>query len=58
MVISCQSIKNKVIKFREAVESLNSNIILGCESWPTEEIANEEVFPSNPTIYHKDRPDV
>ena len=47
----------KVIKFWEAVESLNSNIILGCESWLTEEIANEEVIPSNLTIYRKDRPD-
>ena len=57
MVINWQSIKNKVIEFWETAESLNSDVILGCESWHTEEIANEKLFPSNLTIYHKDRPD-
>ncbi len=42
--VNCRSIKNKEIEFWNLVEACDPDVIIGTESWLTEEIANSEIF--------------
>jgi hypothetical protein len=57
ITLNFQSLKNKTIKFREIVESEAPDIIFGSESWLTSEHSTAEYFPSNLTVYRRDRED-
>jgi exonuclease III len=57
MVINCNGLKGikKQAAFRAAVEHHNPDIIMGCESKISPNIATYSVFPENYTFYRKDR---
>ena len=57
VVVNCRSIRNKQAEFFELTRNTSADIILGNESWLSEEIASSEIFPPNYTVYRKDRGD-
>jgi len=42
--VNCRSILNKILEFWNLVDTCNSYVIKGTESWLREEINNSEVF--------------
>ena len=57
MLINCNGLKglDKQAAFRASVEHHDPDIIFGCESKISPEIATYSIFPQNYTIYRKDR---
>ena len=53
--MNCQSIKNKKPELQTNVETAKTDIILGCESWLSPNIANLETFPEGFDTVRKDR---
>ncbi|KAH9371856.1 hypothetical protein HPB48_010742 [Haemaphysalis longicornis] len=54
-LVNCPSVKNKADDLTSLLSSLNTDIVLGCESWLEESISNSEVFPLEYEAYLKDR---
>lgn len=57
LLINCQSIVNKVVKFSVMVDMHNPDVIIGVESWLREDVGDREVFPDGYTVYRRDRED-
>ena len=57
MVISLISIINKIAEFLYFLQESKPRIIIGTETWLSNDIADNEIIPSkfNYTIYRKDR---
>lgn len=55
LLVNCRSVKNKADELASLLSSLNTDIVLGCESWLDESITNSEVFPFEYEAYRKDR---
>lgn len=55
LLVNCRSVKNKTDELASLLSSLNTDIVLGCESWLDESITNSEVFPFEYEAYRKDR---
>ena len=55
MLVNCRSIRNKIADFQSLVESNNPDIILGIESWLTDDVFTGEVFQNNYTVFRRDR---
>ncbi len=53
--INCQSIAKKSADLSALIEMYNPDIICGTESWLKSNINNSEIFPSNFTVFRKDR---
>ena len=55
VVVNCRSVKNK----RAEVEHIfqDADVVIGTESWLTEDISDSEVFPPGYKIYRRDRSD-
>ena len=53
--VNCRSIKNKIAEFEHLSKTTDADIILGTESWLTDDIKNSEVFSNNYKIYRRDR---
>lgn len=53
--MNCQSVKNKAIDFQTAIELHNPDIFIGTESWLTEDITSNEIFPPNYQVFRHDR---
>ena len=45
--VNCRSICNKVLEFWNLVETYNPDVVIGTESWLTDEINNAELFRVN-----------
>ena len=43
LIMNCQSIKNKKPELQTIVDTAKPDIILGCESWLSPDIANSEI---------------
>lgn len=55
LLVNCRSVKNKADELASLLSSLNTDIVLGCESWLDESISNSEVSPLEYEAYRKDR---
>ena len=42
--IDCRSIYNKILDFWNSIETYNPHIVLGTESWLSDEISNAEIL--------------
>lgn len=57
LVVNFQSIKNKKEEVWNMIDTTNTDIILGTETWLRPDILSSEIFPSTYTVYRKDRKD-
>ena len=55
LIMNCQSIKNKKPELQTIVYTAKPDIILGCDSWLSPDIANSEIFPGGYDVIRKDR---
>ena len=55
IVTNCQSIKSKKDSFINLLSIHNPDFFIGTESWLTNNIRNNEIFPPGYTIYRRDR---
>lgn len=55
IVINCRSIKNNKEQFDSLLDLVTPEVVIGTESWLDSTITNNEIFPSNYTVYRKDR---
>jgi hypothetical protein len=54
-VVNCRSLKNKIPEFHHLIHNTGCNIIIGTESWLTDDISDSEIFPKSFNVYRKDR---
>jgi len=50
-----RSVYNKQVEFWNLVDTYNSNVVIGTESWLKEDISNVQAFTSDFTTFRKDR---
>ena len=53
--VNFRSVVNTIDQFHAMVDSVKPNIIVGTESWLRPDIMNSEIFPSNYTVYRRDK---
>jgi hypothetical protein len=54
VVVNCRSVKNKRAELEHTF--LNSDVVIGTESWLAPDISDSEIFPLGYRIYRRDRP--
>jgi hypothetical protein len=54
-VLNCRSIRGKTALFETFLDSENSDIIFGTESWLGPNISSSEVFPNHFQVFRRDR---
>ena len=57
LILNCQSIIAKKPSFLNLINEHNPDFIAGTESWLSDSIHNNEIFPSTYSIYRHDRAD-
>ena len=55
-VMNFNSIRNKTVEFQTFLEDTDPDIVIGTESWLTPDIGDAEVFPTEYSVFRKDRP--
>ena len=55
LTVNCQRITNKKAELESAIKYIKPDIVSGTESWLNHTIRSSEVFPSEYTVYRKDR---
>ncbi len=55
-VVNFRGIAGKIPLFHTFLETENPDVIIGTESWLDESIQSAEIFPSNFSIFRRDRP--
>jgi hypothetical protein len=53
--VICRSIFNKALKFWNLVDTYNTDVVIGTESWLKEDTGNAEVFRADFTTLRRDR---
>ncbi len=53
--VNCRSICNKVLEFWNMIDTYNPDVVIGTESWLSEEINNAEVFTDDYITFRRDR---
>ena len=53
--VNCRSICNKILEFWNLINSYNPDVVIGMESWLSEEINNAEVFMDDYITFRRDR---
>ena len=53
--VNCRSIYNKALELCNLVNMYNPDVVIGTESWLTEEISNTEIFRADCTTFRRDR---
>jgi hypothetical protein len=53
--VNCRSICNKTLEFWNLIDTYNPDVVIGTESWLSEEINNPEVFRDDYIIFRRDR---
>lgn len=53
--VNCRSIVNKTIEFWNLVDSCDADIVIGTESWLSDDVANSEILRSGYKLYRRDR---
>ncbi len=55
--VNCRSIRSKIVEFETLIDTHRPDVIIGTESWLTEEINNAEIFSPSFITYRRDRKD-
>jgi hypothetical protein len=55
MQVNCRSIYNKSLEFWNLIDTYDPDVVIGTESWLTEEIGNAEIFRADYTTFRRDR---
>ena len=55
IVTNCQSVKSKKDSFTHLLSTTNPDFFIGTESWLTDDINNNEIFPPGYSVHRKDR---
>jgi hypothetical protein len=53
--VNCRSICNKILEFFNLIDTYNPDVVIGTESWLSEEINNAEVFTDDYITFRRDR---
>jgi len=53
--VNCRSICNKILEFWNLIDTHNPDVVIGTESWLSEEIINAEVFRDDFITFRRDR---
>jgi len=53
--VNCRNICNKILEFWNLIDTYNSDVVIGTESWLSEEINNAEVFRDDYITFRRDR---
>jgi len=53
--VNCRSIYNKTLDFWNLIDTYNSDVVIGTESWLSGEISNAEVFRADYRTFRRDR---
>jgi hypothetical protein len=53
--VNCRSICNKILEFWNLIYTYNPDVVIGTESWLSEEISNAEVFRDDYITFRGDR---
>jgi hypothetical protein len=53
--VNCRSILSKILEFWNLVDTYNPDVVIGTESWLSEEINNAEVFRDDYITFRRDR---
>lgn len=53
--VNCRSICNKILEFWNMIDTYNPDVVIGTESWLSEEINNAEVFRDDYITFRRDR---
>ena len=54
-IINCQSVRNTVPELETLLETSQPDVVIGTESWLTDDVGTAEIFPSDYTRYRRDR---
>ena len=53
--VNCRSICNKILEFWNLIDTYKPDVIIGTESWLSEEINNAEIFREDFIVFRRDR---
>jgi len=53
--VNCRSICNKILEFWNLIDIYNPDVVIGTESWLSEEINNAELFRDDYITFKRDR---
>src|SRR5215469_12947928 len=53
--VNCRSICNKILEFWNLIDTFNPDVVIGTESWLSEEINNAEIFRDDYITFRRDR---
>ena len=53
--VNCRSICNKILEFWNLIDTYNPDVVIGKESWLSEEINNSKVFRDDYITFRRDR---
>jgi hypothetical protein len=53
--VNCRSICNKILEFWNLIDTYNPDVIIGTESWLSEEINDAEIFRDDYITFRRDR---
>jgi hypothetical protein len=55
LLVYCRSICNKILVFWNLIDTYNPDVVIGTESWLSEEINNAEIFRDDYITFRRDR---
>jgi len=53
--LNCRTICNKILEFCNLIDTYNPDVVIGMESWLSEEINNAKIFRDDYIIFKRDR---
>jgi len=53
--VNCRSICNKILEFWNLIDTYNPDVVIGTESWLSEEINSGEIFRDDYITFRRDR---
>jgi hypothetical protein len=53
--VNCRSICNKILEFCNVIDAYNPDVVIGTESWLSEQINNAEVFRDDYITFRRNR---
>jgi hypothetical protein len=53
--VNCRSICNKTLEFWNLIDTYNPDVVIGTESWLSEEISSAEIFRDDYITFRRDR---
>ena len=53
--VNCRSVYSKALELRNLIDTYNTDVVIGTESWLSENISNAELFRADYTTFRRDR---